>query len=55
MVFDEQADEWKRRFGYDKAKDSNKIIIADAKLTDIPGQTEDPFTREVRRCRLTSG
>jgi hypothetical protein len=25
MVFDEQTDEWKRRFGFDRAGDSNKV------------------------------
>ena len=31
MVFDEQQDEWKRRHGYDRAKDSTKIAIVEAK------------------------
>jgi regulator of ribosome biosynthesis len=51
MVFDEQTDEWKRRHGYDRAGDANKIIIMDAKMSDVPGQTEDPFTAEERMRR----
>ena len=51
MVFDEQTDEWKRRHGYDRSGDSNKIIIADGKWSEVPGQTEDPFTREERERR----
>jgi regulator of ribosome biosynthesis len=46
MVFDEQQDEWKRRHGYDRAKDSTKIAIVEAKLSSRAGQTEDPFLKE---------
>ena len=46
MVYDEQQDEWKRRYGYDRANDSTKIAIVEAKLSSKPGQTEDPFLRE---------
>ena len=46
LVYDEQTDEWKRRHGYDRVKDADRIIIADAKMSDVPGKTEDPFTRE---------
>jgi len=31
LVYDEQTDEWKRRHGYDRVKDADRIIIADAK------------------------
>ena len=51
MVFDEQTDEWKRRHGYDRAKDDDKIIIMDGKWSEVPGQTEDPFTRAEREKR----
>ena len=37
--------------GYDRAGDSNKIIIMDGKWSEIPGKTEDPFTREEREKR----
>ena len=46
MVFDEQQDEWKRRHGYDRANDSTKIAIVEAKLSSLAGQTEDPFLKE---------
>jgi len=46
MVFDEQQDEWKRRHGYDRANDSTKIAIVEAKLTSRAGETEDPFLKE---------
>ena len=51
LVYDEQTDEWKRRHGYDRVKDADRIIIADAKMSDVPGKTEDPFTREERERR----
>lgn len=51
MVFDEQTDEWKRRHGYDRAGDANKVIIMDGKWSEIPGKTEDPFSREEREKR----
>lgn len=46
MVFDEQQDEWKRRHGYDRANDSTKIAIVEAKLSSRAGETEDPFLKE---------
>ena len=52
MVFDEQTDEWKRRHGYDRAGDANKIIIMDGKWSEEGGHggkgSEDPFTKEER-------
>ena len=51
LVYDEQTDEWKRRHGYDRVKDADRIIIADAKMSDVPGKTEDPFSREERERR----
>jgi regulator of ribosome biosynthesis len=50
-VFDEKTDEWKRRYGYQRARDGNDVIIAPGKMTDVPGKTEDPFTREEREKR----
>ena len=50
-VFDEQSEEWKRRYGYQRAKDANEVIIAPAKMTDPVGKTEDPFTIEAREKR----
>jgi len=51
LVYDEQTDEWKRRHGHDRVKDADRIIIADAKMSDVPGKTEDPFSREERERR----
>ena len=51
LVYDEQTDEWKRRHGYDRVKDADRIIIADAKMSDVPGKTEDPFSKEERERR----
>ena len=51
LVYDEQTDEWKRRHGYDRVKAADRIIIADAKMSDVPGKTEDPFSREERERR----
>ena len=50
-MFDEQSEEWKRRYGYQRAKDANEVIIAPAKMTDPVGKTEDPFTIEAREKR----
>ena len=38
LVYDEQTDEWKRRHGYDRVKDADRIIIADAKMSDVRGR-----------------
>lgn len=51
MVFDEQTDEWKRRHGYDRAGDANRILIMDGKWSEKGGNSEDPFTREERERR----
>eukprot|EP01018_Ginkgo_biloba_P005938 Gb_41748 [translate_table: standard] len=40
-VYDDQAGEWKRRYGYKRAGDDNNIPIIEAKPSDEPG--EDPF------------
>ena len=50
-VFDEQSEEWKRRHGYGRAKDANEVLIMPGKMTEVPGKTEDPFTREEREKR----
>ena len=50
-TFDEQSEEWKRRYGYKRVNDANDVIIAPAKMTDVVGKTEDPFTREEREKR----
>ena len=55
LVYDEQTDEWKRRHGHDRVKDADRIIIADAKMSDVPGKTEDPFSREERERRERDG
>jgi regulator of ribosome biosynthesis len=54
-VFDEQSDEWKRRHGYQRAKDANEVIIMPGKWSEVAGKTEDPFTREEREKRERVG
>jgi len=54
-VFDEQSDEWKRRHGYQRARDANEVLIMPGKWSEVPGQTEDPFTREEREKRERVG
>ncbi|GMN60867.1 hypothetical protein TIFTF001_029956 [Ficus carica] len=44
IVYDEQTGTWKRRYGYDRANDEDKVPIIDAKVTDEPG--EDPFAKK---------
>ncbi|XP_024019299.1 ribosome biogenesis regulatory protein homolog [Morus notabilis] len=44
IVYDEQTGTWKRRYGYDRANDEDKVPIIDAKITDEPG--EDPFAKK---------
>lgn len=34
LEFDETAGEWRRRFGYKRAGDTEDILIVDAKSTD---------------------
>lgn len=50
-VLEEHTDEYKRRYGYKRVNDANDVIIAPAKMTDVVGKTEDPFTREEREKR----
>ncbi|GAB2300349.1 hypothetical protein Dimus_034388 [Dionaea muscipula] len=42
IVYDEQTNKWKRRYGYDRVNDDADIPIIEAKMTDEPG--EDPFS-----------
>jgi hypothetical protein len=42
LVFDQDADEWRRRHGYKKAGDANDIQVIEAKPGDKPGF--DPFS-----------
>lgn len=34
MVWDEQTNNWKRRYGYDRVNDDEDIPIIEAKMTD---------------------
>ncbi|KAJ4840354.1 hypothetical protein Tsubulata_007622 [Turnera subulata] len=43
VVWDEQTESWKRRYGYDRVNDDNDVPIIEAKMTDEPG--EDPFAK----------
>ncbi|KAJ4844619.1 hypothetical protein Tsubulata_023445 [Turnera subulata] len=43
VVWDEQTETWKRRYGYDRVNDDNDVPIIEAKMTDEPG--EDPFAK----------
>ncbi|XP_054825425.1 ribosome biogenesis regulatory protein homolog [Prosopis cineraria] len=43
ILYDEQSGTWKRRFGYDHAKDEGAIPIIEAKPNDDPN--EDPFAK----------
>ncbi|GAB4832874.1 hypothetical protein Ancab_006891 [Ancistrocladus abbreviatus] len=43
LVWDEQTQKWKRRFGYDRVNDDADVPIIEAKMTDEIG--EDPFAK----------
>lgn len=46
MVWDESANAWKRRHGYDKAGDEKDTIVVNAKRSDAPGH--DPFAEALK-------
>jgi regulator of ribosome biosynthesis len=51
LVFDEEADEWKRRHGKDRVSDKAEVLVMDGKWSEQGGNGEDPFTREARERR----
>eukprot|EP00249_Psilotum_nudum_P011560 c23241_g1_i1 orf=377-1459(-) len=53
LEYDEQSQEWRRRYGYKRVRDEHDIPIIEAKSTDEPG--EDPFSvrQAARKSRIT--
>ena len=53
LEWDENSQEWKRRFGYKKANDDNDIPIIEARGDEVTG-VEDPFSksRKEKKARV---